>query len=220
MLIAAATLAGCVRDAHIATPSSLAAATDRLELRGMGGGTSGRFTLASSAGRFTRGADRLDYGGYVEQRGGGSFTLSGPEVGGTELSGRCRFDQGKADFGSVSVGTEPFLYTCSFAREDEAIAGELVLEAAPHLYKEKREGSLRFGGERIALRSVHQDQGGGLAAHTPLGYVFEIDGRQVGAIDLNGLNKTVYAPRDPQQREAVLAASMALAILWDPAGED
>jgi hypothetical protein len=39
-------------------------------------------------------------------------------------------------------------------------------------------------------------------------------GREIGALDLNGLNKTIFAPRLGPEREAVLAASLALSILW------
>jgi hypothetical protein len=35
-------------------------------------------------------------------------------------------------------------------------------------------------------------------------------------VDLNGGTKTIFAPRAGPEREAVLAASLALSILWDP----
>ncbi len=54
-------------------------------------------------------------------------------------------------------------------------------------------------------------------AGTPLGYAFHLDGRQIGAVDLNGTDKTIYAPRAGPEREAVLAAGLALSIFWDPA---
>ena len=50
----------------------------------------------------------------------------------------------------------------------------------------------------------------------PLGYAFEANGRQVGAVDLNGTKKTIYAPPSGPERELVIAASLALSILWDP----
>ena len=51
----------------------------------------------------------------------------------------------------------------------------------------------------------------------PLGYRFVESGREVGAADLNGVTKTVFAPRAGGTREAVFAGSLALSILWDPA---
>jgi len=60
-------------------------------------------------------------------------------------------------------------------------------------------------------------RGGSLPNGTPLGYSFDVAGRQVGAVDLNGRNKTIYAPRQPgPERDAVLMAALALSVFWDP----
>ena len=59
--------------------------------------------------------------------------------------------------------------------------------------------------------------GGGLPTGMPLGYAFDVGGRQIGAVDLNGTNKTIYAPSRPgPERDAVLMASLALSVFWDP----
>jgi hypothetical protein len=67
------------------------------------------------------------------------------------------------------------------------------------------------------VHSIHRDGGGGLPSPNALGYSFSVDGREIGAVDLNGLNKTLYVPSTGPDREAVIAASVALSTFWDPA---
>jgi hypothetical protein len=70
---------------------------------------------------------------------------------------------------------------------------------------------------KVGIRPIHHAASGGLPTGMPLGYAFEIAGRQVGAVDLNGTGKTIYAPRQPgPERDAVLMASLALSVFWDP----
>jgi hypothetical protein len=109
-----------------------------------------------------------------------------------------------------------------FHRNGRPMAAELVLaDPKPALGtlhgRAERFGRLYIEGREIAIRSIHRDERGGLATPTALGYMFEAGGREVGAIDMNGPDKTLYVPRDPQLREAVIAAGLALSIFWDPA---
>jgi hypothetical protein len=214
-------LSGCIEEAHIASPSAVASSTERLELRGMGGARKGNFELGSSSGEFMRSSRELGGFGFVDKAGGGSFTLTGPLVDG-ELSGRCRFHEQEVSLGSnVSVLSAPVIYSCVFDRGGRPIEADLVLEqasdSAAAMARYERKGELRFEGQRIALRSIHHFEGGKLPTRTPLGYSFSENGREIGAIDLNGGNKTIFAPRDQRQREAIVAASLALSVFWDPA---
>lgn len=217
----AAALSGCINEARIAVPSDLAGSTERLELRGMGGGTRGSFSLAGAQGRFTRSSGRLGVFDplLVSKSGGGSFTVA---LAGGELSGECGFREREVNAGPVSVTTRPFVYRCSFRRDGRPIAAEMIVEeshesAGTLLSKRERRGSIVFEGRELTLRSLHRDAGGGLAMASPLGYAFDAAGRQVGAIDLNGANKTLFVPAGGPDREAAIAASLALSILWDPA---
>lgn len=217
----AAALSGCVREARIAVPSDVAAATERLELSGMGGGNGGSFRLAGASGRFTRSSQRLGLFDplVVARRGGGSFSVTLPDG---ELSGDCQFRERELNAGPVSVATKAFAYRCDFRRDGRPIAAALVLEesrgsSGALLSKRERRGSLFFEGRELGLRSIHKDAGGGLATAAPLGYALEADGRQVGAIDLNGTNKTLFVPVSGAEREAAIAAGLALSILWDAA---
>jgi hypothetical protein len=213
---AAMMLSGCIRDSRIALPSDFGAGSETLDLTGMGLGQRGDFVLAGTAGRFTRGAEQLSLHNafLVRNSGAGSFSYAG-------LEGACRYRETAVNVGAVSVDARPFAYHCFFGR-DGAQVGELVIEeetgtVGSMLSKRGRRGFLLFDGVRYEVTSIHRDQGGGLAAAAPLGYRFGAGGRTVGAVDLNGTNKTLFAPRGGAAREAMFAGGLALSVLWDPA---
>ena len=219
---AASGLAGCVEEARIAMPSGLAASSERVELTGMGGGERGRFRLGSSEGRFTRSSISAGYDGgpVVRNLGGGSFELAGPDVAGV-LEGECRFDEAEIQAGSVSFPAERFAYRCRFRRDGRPIDAGLILEEVPArpgklLSGRTRAGEVHMGGRVAEIRPIHDMAGGRLPTAMPLGYSLELDGRPLGAVDLNGPDKTIFAPRSGPERELVLAASLALSVLWDP----
>ncbi|GAA4007833.1 hypothetical protein [Sphingomonas humi] len=213
---AALMLGGCVREARIALPSELAASVEELGIDGMGGWRRGTFTLAGAPGEFTRGADRLQILDdlLVSNTGAGTFRYA-------NLQGACRYREREVNVGVISARARPFSYRCLFSRNG-ALAGELVIEEergtlGSMLSKRGREGFMLFDGVRYEVKSIHRDQGGGLANATPLGYRFDSAGRSFGAVDLNGTNKTLFAPRAGAAREAVFAGGLALSVLWDPA---
>jgi hypothetical protein len=228
ILLAAAaaslTLSACsVREGRIAVPPAFGATTERLELRGMGGGRSGDFRLAGVPGSFSRSADRLGIFDplLVRNSGGGSFTLAASPLG-PQLSGRCRYREREINAGPISVTPGRLGYHCLFRSQGRPLAAELVLidpkSALGTVHgQSRRVGYLAIEGREIGIRSIHRDARGGLPPPTPLGYIFDADGLEVGAIDVNGTNKTLHVPRDPQFREAVIAAGLALSIFWDPA---
>lgn len=220
-LLCATLLTGAcsIREAQIRTPASLASA-ERLEISGMGGGTRGSFRLAGLDGRFTRGAERLAIFEplLVRNSGGGSFELVQPAG---ALAGSCGYRERELNVGVVSARLQKFAYRCLFARDGRPIDAELTIAESSDspgtmLMKRERRGTLRFEGRTLQLRSIHRDAGGGLEMATPLGYAIEENGEAVGAIDLNGNNKTLLiAPG--AHREAMFAAGLALSVLWDPA---
>ena len=220
-LAAAALLGGCVREARIALPSDVAAATERLALTGMGGWDRGHFRLAGSDGRLVRRAlerqvDLL----ATEHVGGGNFEIAGPEFGGT-LAGTCGYHESEIDAGVIVATRDRLAFGCEFERDGARIRGGLLLREVPAsrgiLAGRSRAGEIEIGELKIGIRAIHRMEGGGLPSGSPLGYAFDIGGRQIGAVDLNGTDKTIYAPRAPgREREAVLMASLALSIFWDP----
>lgn len=214
---------GGIREAQIAIPPELVSETEVLQVRGLGGGSRGSFTLGSSKGRFIRSAERLGLFDplVVRNRGRSAFTARGPEVEG-ELSGRCGYSETQANLGDLTGTPKRLTYSCRFSRDGDLLAAELVLretnESIGSLFsKRERRGSLYFEGARIEFRSLHRDRRGGLPMATPLGYAFYQGGRQIGAIDLNGSRKRIHAPTAGPDRAAVIAASLALSVFWDPA---
>lgn len=218
------TLSACsVEGARLAVPGHLAAQTEALELRGMGGFRSGQFHLAGVPGHFTRGADRLGIMDplLVRNSGGGRFALAASPLA-PELEGRCSYREGQLNAGVIAITPRRFAYHCDLSGAGHRPLGRLSIAdrnapfGAIHARSE-REGILDFGGQRLVVRSVHHMQGSRFSVPAPLGYMFVADGREVGAVDLNGPVKTVFAPRTGPYREAVIAGALALSILWDPA---
>lgn len=202
-------------------PAELQARTERIELTGMGGWERGQFRLGASEGRFTRRAAQLrvdDF--YIENVGGGSFEATGPELGG-RLSARCGFHEEEFDSGIVVTPGARLAYGCEFERDGAPVPGGLLLAEVPAsrgaLAGRTRAGELHIGDVRIGIQAIHDMESGRLPSGTPLGYAFDVGGRQIGAVDLNGPDKTIFAPRAAgPEREAVLTASLALSIFWDP----
>lgn len=216
----AAGLSGCngIREARMALPPAEASDTDALRLTGMGVGRSGDFMLAEAPGRFTRSADRLGLFGrtFVGRTGASTFTLSGG------LAGDCRYRQSEINAGVISLKSDRFALRCSFSRDGRQLHAELLLGTDEDLLGrldggERRIGTLWYEGVEITLQSVHRDRAGGLRTPTPLGYVFEVAGHSIGAVETNGTDRVVYLPREPRYREAVVAGALAIATFWDPA---
>lgn len=214
----ALSLMGC-STAKVAVASDLAASAEVLPLTGMGLGRSGDFNFAGGEGRFTRGADKLGLFGdfFVRNTGAGTFRFTGS---GTTLEGACRYRESEVNVSVVSVKKRPFAYECRLGRNGQQ-AGELVIEQgrgrAADFGREGRVGFVVLDGVRLDIQSIHRMAGGGLPTPHPLGYRFVDARREVGAVDLNGVNKTVFAPPAGRAREAVFAGSLALSVLWDPA---
>ncbi len=217
-------LSGCsIREGRIAMSPHLAASTERLELRGMGAGTRGDFELEGAFGTFTRSAERLGIFDalLVQHSGGGSFEL-GRTPQNAALAGRCSYREGVVNLGPITVTPHQLAFHCEFSREGRPIEAGLLLEDPQGTFgtvhgRSERWGTLFFEGQQIEIRSIHHDEGGGIPSPTALGYVLVGENGEIGAVDLNGLNKTIFVPTAGEQREAVLAAALALSIFWDPA---
>jgi hypothetical protein len=215
-LAAFAGLAGCVSAARMAMPAGLESRSERIEVSGLGAGTQGRTQVLGQALVFTRSASRLSLFDdlQVSDRGRVEYTLAAE--GRESASVRCRMRQRSLTLGLVNFDAKPFAFECELAGAtlslQEPRAGVRTLKA-------ERRGELRFDGRSVALRSVHEVQGGALPLAAPIGYVFEEAGRSVGAVEINGTRPVLMLPvGDAALRQRVLQAALALALLWDPAG--
>jgi hypothetical protein len=219
-LLSAVALAGCAA-AQMHLPDSLAAA-ERIEFDGIGGWRSGAYTAGAYAGRYERSSDRLSYFDTVtESRGHSAFTLAGPDVA-EAIVGRCRMRESALDLGLVEVTTRPMAYRCTFtagARPlDAALELQEVTGGGTAATRYERRGRVELGGEVLEIRSVHHLAGTTLPVLTPIGYVFEQQGRAVGAVELNGRPVLMIVPgASPELRRTLALAALALGVFWDPA---
>lgn len=216
--------AGCsVRVAQIPLPPAILATTEPLAVTGLGAGRGGTFALQGVEGRFSRGADRLGILDplLVSRTGGVRFSHPGsPTL--PELAGGCRYSQGNMTIGPVAVQHRRMTYQCEIVGGPGTSRTVLELRdpnsALGTLHgRHERTGFVVHAGVRLDLKSLHHDAGGGLPSPQPIGYRMTHEGREVGAIGFNGTGRTIHAPRAGPERDAVIAAGLALAILWDPA---
>ena len=215
-------LAGCTA-ARIDVPTALAANAQPIELTGMGFGQRGRFQLGASSGTFARHALSAEHGGPFRTDdvtsffGDGSFEVAGSDFDGT-VTGNCRYLEAEANPGPATITTVPFRYSCIFSRNGQLLPGRLLLHAAPRavgpFMAETRVGTFEVGGRTYGIAPIHTSSQLKIPTAEPLGYRFVADAGDVGAIDVNGERKTIYAPASGPDREPVLIASLALSVLW------
>ena len=219
----AAVLAGC-SEVHIAAPANVTGGAEQLTITGMGFGERGTFALASSTGNFYRQAlssRHRDFGLSPERvktyHGDSGFEVKGPDFAGAVVGSCSHFEQ-EVGTRNFSVTQAPFQYRCRFFRDGQLLHGELLLSAAPRAVgpftAETRVGRLILGDREIEIQPIHESPNLKIPTSEPLGYRFVSANQDLGAIDLNGERKTVYAPRGGADREAVLMASLALSVLW------
>lgn len=218
--LAVAVLAGCVTVARMVIPSGLGERAERVEVSGLGTGTRGRTSVLGQSLEFTRGATRLALFDetVVTDRGRVDFTLQA--AGQPAWPASCGMKQRSLGLGVVGFDAKPFAFECTLGGTSAATLSVHEARSGVRTLKAERRGELRFDGRTVALRSVHEVQGGALPLAAPIGYVFEEGGRPVAAVEINGVTPVLLLPGagDASLRQRVLQASLALALLWDPAG--
>jgi hypothetical protein len=216
---------------------AFATTAERVDLKGVPLWMSGRFRIGDDGTVATvqrRALGRTEIDGSDDQAltrterfGRMSFAATGPGVGGS-LSGDCRYDRSEESLrmGSLSVARplSPLLFQCRFEREGRQI-GTLRMFAAPRsralVQFEERRGEVRTDATTLAIHSLHKLGARQVTTSDRVGYAMAAGDRVVAMIDLNGFTRRRLAlPYDPQQREAALAASLALALFWDPGDTD
>lgn len=210
-------LAGCASlpTARIELPAALAAVPP-LTLQGPVGVPRGDVTLGPLQGRFERSASRLDLMGRLAQdRALLRYTLQ-PDG----LQADCKLLANTASLGALQVPTKPAALHCVFSREGQPLPQRLDLQAESTAAgtRDERRGRFVAGEVTLELRSVHRVQGSPLPISAPAGYLLSHRGEVVAALDLNDLRPRLWL-RAPEAAvsTAALQASLALALLWDPA---
>jgi hypothetical protein len=213
--------AGCasIKPATMVLPEGLAASSNEVVLRGLGGGREGQYTLAGNHGEFRRANDRLDVFDIISFDWGSSHvTVDGADVT-APVSAKCGLRQVTAGWQIVRFSAKPLAYECEYTGIDAGLSLQEAKSTQDALMnKARRRGEVRVDGMVLGLRSVHELEGTPLTLEAPIGYVVEDSGHAIGAIELNGSTPRVWLPMDDAAtRRAVLLAVLPLAVLWDPA---
>ncbi|CAN5182827.1 hypothetical protein BH10PSE17_BH10PSE17_32440 [soil metagenome] len=216
-------LAACsVTPVRMVVPSELTAGVERIEIKGLGSRGSGSFRSSAGNGSFERSADRLVLFNDVAllDRALARFAFDGKS---DAASGECRMERNSLAVGIANVTmTQPLVYRCAFVLSPGGAASTLTLReeeaGRSGLQSARRAGVVDYGVTQLTIESVNAIQGSSLLLAQPIGYLFKIDGRTVGAVDL--ADAPVAIVRDgtsADARRAIILSSLALGLLWDPA---
>jgi hypothetical protein len=208
-------------------PADFAPTAVRLPVDGYGGANRGRFSIDRYSGQFTRIESRLAVFDpvYASNRGSASFTLEGPDLGGS-ISAECRFKQNVVTAGIVTFDPKKFAFVCDIEGSELLPDGQLTLgEPRPEGLRQRlaarasRRGLAEFGSIEIEIESVHQYAESRIVAPTPVGYLLSVDSVVGGALELTDINPTIFVADslDEQNRLAILTAAIAVSLLRDPA---
>lgn len=212
--------------ARMALPAELSVRAERFEAHGFGGYNRGRYRLGALGGDFTRIESRWAIFDplYARSRAKSSYTLEGPGFE-SPVSAECEMKEANVTIGVVTFDPEKMTYQCTFERRGLPLAAHFVLgETKPDTVKARmlaraeRRGELVVDGVHVGLASVHRYEGSRFTSQAPVGYVLEVDGRAVGAVELTDVNPVVIIASELElaTRNATLMASLAVAVLRDP----
>jgi hypothetical protein len=218
--IAALSASACaIRPAEMARPASLTTAS-ATPITGIGGGERGSFAIGQNSGQFERSAQELSFFGLFNMKdGGASFSLQGADFA-QGLQAACTMRERTVTIDIVEFKPAPMALGCDIRLASQPAAAVLeIQESAPDFTnRQQRRGVVMIEGVRLDIRSVHDMDGGILPASAPLGYVFERNGVAVGGVDINGGPAMIEtAGLGPADHKAIMLASVALSVFWDPA---
>lgn len=218
-VVGAGALAACA-PAQLDLPDTLAGASTRTEFTGFTGWNHGTFTASGYRGEYERSADRLEFfDTFKTSSARAEFVVAGPEISST-IEARCRMRERSVDTGIVEVVTKPMAYSCDFTAEGRPFPARFdLVETQSDVFKPyERRGEIALGGEIVQIRSLHRMAGTSLPTMAPIGYLFEQDGRPVGALELNGKPALILpAGTEPGLARTLTVATLALGVLYDPA---
>jgi hypothetical protein len=219
-LLPLALLAACA-PAQMHLPAHLAAG-EQIAFNDMSNWTHGRFNAGDYAGGYERNLDQLSIFAFRQTDGRASFTIAGPGISST-IEGYCGVRERALVFDDFEFNPGRMAYRCDLEAEGHPIPARFEVQEsrkglAANLTRNARVGENALAGEIVRFRSVHDVAGSRWPVENPLGYVFEQDGREIGALQLNGKPVlTLPAGTDIDRRRAMMVASVALATFWDPA---
>jgi hypothetical protein len=224
VLLAICCAASACAPAQMRLPASVAEQSVRTEITGIGGRGRGQFIAGDFQGDFSRSLDRWSFLDLIARGGHSDFTIAGPQIS-SSIEARCDMREHALDLGMAEVTMQPMAYRCDFTAEGRPIPARFELQevvgGGSAITRSERRGEIALGGETVRFRSVHHISGTSMPSLTPVGYVFEHGGREIGALELTGRPALMLsAPIDPGVARTVTVAAVALATFWDPAVHD
>lgn len=224
-LLALGLSAVALETARMELPESLTTGGERLAASGFGGLNRGSYSLGPYRGDFTRIESRWAVFDplFAASRAKSSYTLHGPGFE-TGVAAECQMKEGTVTVGIVTFDPKKMTYQCTFSRGGLPMAASFVLgETKPASMRARlasraeRQGEAVIDRIRVSMRSVHRYASSRWQSQTPVGYLLEIEGRVVGAVELTDVSPTLIVDSAALDlRPAVLIAGMALAVLRDP----
>lgn len=226
LIAAALTATACnaLPPAEMRLPPGLATQGETLRVEGIGGGNRGSFRVGGWQGSFTRSEERLAlFDSLVTNRASAGFVIAGPGISDT-IEADCRMRERVVELDVIVFTPQRMAYACRFtAGGGRAFPARFELQEArtgfaDALSRRQRRGEIALGGEVVQIRSVHKLEGSPFEMASPIGYVFEQQGRAVGAVELNGKPRLILSdPANQGLSRTLTVAAMALALLRDPA---
>lgn len=212
-----------VQPAEMRLAPELAAQSTPISIKGIGGWTHGRFHAGEFEGGYERSEERLSFfDTAIRNSGHSEFVIEGPGIGST-IEANCRMRERILDFGFVEFTPKRMSYRCDFTADGRDIPARFELQEVRTglggmLNRRERRGEIALGGETVQIRSVHSLAGSPIEMANPIGYVFEQEGRPVGAVETNETSRIFVGDRnDVGLRRTITIGAIALAIFWDPA---
>ncbi|WP_159652632.1 hypothetical protein [Vibrio atypicus] len=126
---------------------------------------------------------------------------------------------------SVNVGMMQFggnaPYTCDISSKGQSV-GNFTIAAEDKMINfgtEKKEtGHININGKRFEVETVHTGTNLMMPLENPLGYSFKLNGKEVAAVQTNGILTVQWLPEMSQEQQDILAVgAIASALSWRPA---
>lgn len=213
--------------ARMELPADFQAQAAPLRASGFGGKNKGSFVFTGHSGEFTRGESRLGIFDplYVSSKGKSSFSFR--EDGTADaISAECAMKKGTVSIGVITFDPKKMSYQCEFRQGNRLLGARFILGQpkaagfkAALLAKDARAGEAIILEQQLTIQSVHRYKGTELQSSAPTGYLLQSGDRAIAAVELTDVNPTFYLLPDlpDDLRRSALLASLALAVLRDPA---
>jgi len=222
-VIATMSLSACVsiKPAEMAQPSGLTSAK-LYQVAGLGHGRTGTFQIGAWNGAFQRSDDRLAiFDPLIQQRKGlVQFSFNGPSLDGT-IRAECSAKERTLQLDFIAMTVSPMAYSCSFRHDGRTLPARFEVQSQSdgvETLMARRAGEIAFDRAIVQIRSSHRIVGTPLPSPTPMGYEFTRAGAPIGSVSFNkGMEVRVVQGTTPEEERAIILASLALGIVWDPA---